>query len=95
MTPPDGGLWCPHDTESSLMTQRNRLQLDSSNSAPLFLTAGEAAALLRVSPITLSRWRIQGCGPRWIKMGPKRVAYAVDDLLAWTNTQKRTSTSEQ
>ena len=84
------------------MTQGNRLQVDShetpangANAAPLFLTAGEAAALLRVSPITLSRWRIQGCGPRWIKMGPKRVAYAVDDLIAWTNTQKRTSTSEQ
>jgi len=84
------------------MMQRNRLQVDNSvtpangtNTAPLFLTAAEAAALLRLSPITLSRWRIQGYGPRWIKMGPKRVAYAVDDLTAWTNTQRRTSTSEQ
>jgi predicted DNA-binding transcriptional regulator AlpA len=74
------------------MTQRNRLQVDYdatpanvTNAAQLFLTAAEAATLLRVSAITLSRWRIQGYGPRWIKMGPKRVAYARDDLIAWTS----------
>jgi predicted DNA-binding transcriptional regulator AlpA len=84
------------------MTQRDRLQVDhdakpanGTNTAQLFLTAAETAALLRVSAITLSRWRIQGYGPRWIKMGPKRVAYAMDDLIAWTNTQKRTSTSDK
>jgi hypothetical protein len=46
--------------------------------AQVFLTAPEAAALLRLSPITLSRWRVQGYGPRWTKMGPKRVCYALD-----------------
>ncbi len=85
------------------MTQRNGLEVvanpaapaNKANTAQLFLTAAEAAALLRVSQITLSRWRIQGYGPRWIKMGPKRVAYAMDDLIAWTNAQKRSSTSDQ
>jgi predicted DNA-binding transcriptional regulator AlpA len=84
------------------MTQRDRLRVDhgatsvsGTSTAQLFLTAAEAAALLRVSAITLSRWRIQGYGPRWIKMGPKRVAYEMDDIIAWTNAQKRTSTSDQ
>jgi predicted DNA-binding transcriptional regulator AlpA len=96
----NGGLY-PHDAESSLMTQRIRLQegnltpANGTHTGQLFLTAAEAAALLRLSPITLSRWRIQGYGPRWIKLGPKRVAYSVDDLMAWANTQKRSSTSDQ
>jgi hypothetical protein len=98
----NGGLKYLHDAESSLMMQRNRLYLSNhvtpangSNSTKVFLTAPEAAAFLRLSPITMSRWRIQGYGPRWIKMGPKRVCYAVDDLKEFTDAQKRTSTSEQ
>jgi hypothetical protein len=84
------------------MIQNNRLraialvsEAKPADTAQVFLTAAEAAALLRLSPITLSRWRIQGYGPRWTKMGPKRVCYAMDDLTAFTNAQKRTSTSDR
>jgi hypothetical protein len=86
--------------KGSLMIQRNRARpndhvtANGSTAAQVFLTAAEAAALLRLSPITLSRWRIQGYGPRWTKMGPKRVCYALDDLTAFTDAQKRTSTSD-
>ena len=66
----------------------------SRTTVQVFLTAVEAAALLRLSPITLSRWRVQGYGPRWTKMGPKRVCYSLDDLTAFTDAQKRTSTSD-
>jgi hypothetical protein len=81
--------------------QRTRLRLNKqttdndSPAAQVFLTAPEAAKLLRLSTITLSRWRIQGYGPRWTKMGPKRICYALDDLAAFTDSQKRTSTSNQ
>jgi len=92
------------------MTQRSRLRPQDhvtasditakvnsgkTTGAQVFLTAPEAAALLRLSPITLSRWRIQGYGPQWTKMGPKRVCYALDDITAFTDSQKRTSTSDQ
>jgi hypothetical protein len=77
------------------MTRQNQMRPTTSNAAQVFLTAPEAAAFLRLSPITLSRWRVQGYGPRWIKMGPKRVCYAMDDLRAFTDAQKRTSTSDQ
>lgn len=69
--------------------------IGGTKAAQVFLTAAEAAALLRLSPITLSRWRTQGYGPRWTKMGPKRVCYALDDLTAFTDAQKRTSTFHQ
>jgi hypothetical protein len=58
-----------------------------------FLIADEAAALLRISTVTLSRWRIEGAGPPYRKFG-RRVVYASADLFAWATTQKRFSTSE-
>jgi Helix-turn-helix domain len=60
----------------------------------VFLTTSEAGSFLRISPITLGRWRIQGYGPLYRKFG-RRVVYARDDLLAWANQQARSSTSDK
>jgi Helix-turn-helix domain len=60
---------------------------------PIFLSAGEAAAFLRVSSVTLGRWRIEGCGPTYRKFG-RRVLYERADLIAWAEAQTRVSTSE-
>lgn len=51
-----------------------------------FVTTQEAAGLLRLSPRTLERHRVQGTGPRYMKVGPgkrARVLYAVEDLNDW------------
>jgi hypothetical protein len=61
-------------------------------SRPVFLTVKEAAALLRLSEITLARWRIEGYGPPFRKFG-RRVVYGNDDLLTWAERQSRSSTS--
>jgi hypothetical protein len=61
--------------------------------APVFLTTAEAASFLRISPVTLGRWRIEGCGPAYRKFG-RRVVYAHADLSAWAEAQRRASTSE-
>jgi excisionase family DNA binding protein len=58
----------------------------------MFLTVPEAAALLRVSQITLNRWCLTGCGPAYRKFG-KRVLYARSDVLAWADGRRRQSTS--
>jgi hypothetical protein len=58
-----------------------------------FLNAGEAAAWLRVSGVTLARWRIQGRGPAFRKFG-RRVVYSKSDLLSWADAQSRASTSD-
>jgi hypothetical protein len=60
----------------------------------IFLTTAEAGAFLRVSPVTLGRWRIEGHGPAFRKFG-RNVRYALDDLSAWANKQSRTSTSDK
>jgi Helix-turn-helix domain len=59
----------------------------------VFLTAAEAAAFLRISPVTLGRWRIEGCGPAYRKFG-RRVVYALADLAGWAEAQRQVSTSE-
>jgi len=56
--------------------------------------ARQALALLRLSEITLGRWRLDGSGPPYRKFG-RRVVYARADLFEWANAQQRRSTSEE
>jgi Helix-turn-helix domain len=79
------------------MTERRprpRLQPAQHSTPTVFLTVSEAAALLRLSEITLGRWRIEGSGPPFRKFG-RRVVYDRADLIAWADAQRRQSTSER
>jgi hypothetical protein len=60
----------------------------------IFLTPVEAGELLRISPVTLARWRVEGIGPPHRKFG-RRVVYAKSDLLAWAENQTQQSTSQR
>jgi hypothetical protein len=60
----------------------------------VFLTAREAAGFLRLSEITLGRWRLEGYGPPHHKFG-RRVVYSRRDLIEWAHSQRRLSTSER
>jgi hypothetical protein len=46
------------------------------------LSDAEAHAFLRLRPGTLPRWRMEGRGPAWSRMG-RRIAYLRSDLLAF------------
>lgn len=46
-----------------------------------------------ISTKTMERWRIDGTGPVFRKLG-RRVFYTEQDLLEWAASQKRTSTSD-
>ncbi|MDH3027027.1 helix-turn-helix domain-containing protein [Gordonia alkanivorans] len=52
---------------------------------PVFKNTEEAAALLRLNPGTLRRYRHLGTGPRFFKTpgAVGKVLYRLDDLLAW------------
>ena len=54
----------------------------------LFLTAREAADLLRISPRTLASYRSKGTGPAYHVFGG-RVVYARADLLSWAWRKRR------
>lgn len=53
----------------------------------------EAATLLGLSASTLNKWRVQGCGPRYVKLG-RAVLYRVEDLDRWLQEHTRSSTSD-
>lgn len=53
----------------------------------------QAAEYLSLSANTLNKWRTQGRGPRFVKLG-RSVCYRREDLEAWLQQQSRGSTSE-
>jgi predicted DNA-binding transcriptional regulator AlpA len=56
----------------------------------------QTAALLGISRNTLKLWRHKGRGPAFIKLGDSPqsgVAYDQEDVIAWRNARKFSSTS--
>lgn len=58
--------------------------------AGMNLTITEAAERLRLSRYTLSNWRQQGIGPKFIKFG-RVVLYPEAELEAWEKRNTHTS----
>jgi len=59
-----------------------------------FLDVKQAAQFLGLARATLNKWRCLGVGPRFRRFGG-RVKYAIEDLEAWAEAQRRDSTSDQ
>jgi hypothetical protein len=57
------------------------------------LSTSEAATYLGLGKSTLDKFRLTGDGPRFITCG-RRVVYDPEDLDAFANARKRSSTSE-
>ncbi len=57
------------------------------------LTTEQAAWLLRISRKTLERMRVEGHGPRFVRLG-RCVRYRQRDLHTWISTNTHQSTSE-
>jgi hypothetical protein len=51
------------------------------------LDPNEVAALLKVRPTTLGKWRHFRLGPRYYKMHGQLVRYRLGDLLDWIESQ--------
>jgi predicted DNA-binding transcriptional regulator AlpA len=47
-----------------------------------YLNEKDAAAFLAVAPSTLAKWRCQGRGPRFARLG-RRIAYSRRELEEW------------
>jgi predicted DNA-binding transcriptional regulator AlpA len=57
------------------------------------LKPSEAAALLRLSPRTLDRLRVEGGGPRFLKVR-QSIRYRLADINSWLDRRAFGSTSE-
>ena len=62
-------------------------------SAGSFVDTRQAAELIGMSSRTLEKWRVEGTGPPFLKLG-RRVLYSRADLEAWLLSRRRHSTSE-
>ncbi len=47
------------------------------------LSPEQAALRLHLSAHTLAKWRYQGMGPNFCRVGPKRVGYLASDINAF------------
>jgi predicted DNA-binding transcriptional regulator AlpA len=48
-----------------------------------YLSEAEIAERFRLGRRTLQRWRQSGEGPRWCRLGQRRVLYRLTDVEAW------------
>jgi hypothetical protein len=60
----------------------------------LVATEEEAARMLRLSVRTMQRLRLDGDGPRFVRLTGRRIGYAIGDLQAWVRARSVASTSE-
>ncbi len=57
------------------------------------LTVEEAASFLRLRPQTLARWRVEGSGPAFVRVGG-RVLYERAELERFVSAGRRRSTTD-
>jgi hypothetical protein len=58
------------------------------------MTTAEAAEALGVSPRYLEDLRYRGCGPRFVRHGPRCIRYRPRELARWIAARTVTSTSD-
>ena len=59
-----------------------------------FVIPGEAAAFLRVTKGYLAKLRVEGGGPRFVKLAARVILYRPVDLVAYAEDRLRSSTSD-
>ena len=47
----------------------------------------EAARILKISPVTLERWRGLGAGPKFCRLG-RAIRYRLSDLHSWVDANR-------
>jgi predicted DNA-binding transcriptional regulator AlpA len=58
-----------------------------------FLTQKQLAQLWNISERTLERWRVEGRGPPFVAIGPRRRGYRLSDIEAWASANTFGSTA--
>lgn len=68
-------------------------QVENAAMPPALLDDVRAAQFLGLGRRTLQNWRVQGVGPRFLRIG-RSVRYSMADLLEYCATRRFHSTSE-
>ena len=59
------------------------------------MTEAEAAEKIGVCIRTLQRYRADGIGPEWSRVGPRRIRYMRQDVDAWLTRQRQCARPEK
>ena len=59
------------------------------------ITETEAAAFLGVTRRALQQWRLNGNGPKYVKISQRCVRYRRVELIKWSEDRLQSSTSER
>lgn len=51
------------------------------------LTPAELSGIIHVPTETLRRWRQNSEGPRWVRLGSRRIGYRTTDVRDWLETR--------
>lgn len=78
----------PSRTTTLARTAKLHRELPGIGSVDKHINEDELSARLRLSVRTLQRWRWQGLGPRYLKLGG-RVVYRLVDVEAWEEGRLR------
>jgi hypothetical protein len=70
------------------------LAVHAPNPQKLTLSETDLASRWGMSPKTLQRWRMEGRGPHYLKMG-KRVNYSLNAVIAYEKCIQHISTSQR
>lgn len=54
-----------------------------------YLSEKAAAELLGCSYKTLQAWRHAGAGPAWLRLGPRRITYTLEDIQRWAASHRQ------
>ena len=84
----------PTVLEAAKRLSRDRCARPSPMTNPTFLQTPEAAHRLGFATGTLDKMRVRGDGPSYLRLTPRRIVYAVDDLDTWARGRAFNSTSE-
>jgi predicted DNA-binding transcriptional regulator AlpA len=67
----------------------------TNNATGAIVRAVGAAEYLGLSISTLTKMRVRGDGPTFVRLGRRSVGYILDDLNTWRNDRRRRSTSDK
>ena len=61
----------------------------------VFITEAELAERFRVARRTVQRWRVNGVGPPFVRIGVRKIAYRLADCEAWAAGQTFTNRADE
>jgi predicted DNA-binding transcriptional regulator AlpA len=83
-----------YDEKSAARDAGAERALGSRVSVNDLLTPHQVAAYLGLAYATLQRQRTEATGPKFIKLGKRKIAYRAVDLAAWLATRVAASTAD-